>query len=136
MVRCFNNKIKKLAMFLQFIASCGSITFGVLLYLTGYLTMNNKTFTGTKVLKKLELDYGEIPLWISYASYAAGGAGFFGLIAAKTKKWYTATLYLLLAVGAGLLCMYVSAMSISFEQDRTAEICKNSDEGKIILEQW
>ena len=114
MRKCFNNKIKKLATLLLFIASVGSIVLGVLLYLTGFLRMNGKEMYGTKSLSSFHLDYNGVSIWISYAAYASGGSGLVGLLASKCKKPYTAFLYVIVGTGAGLLCMYVSTISIPF----------------------
>ena len=132
MSKCCNNKIKKLATLLLFIASLGSLSLGALLYLTGFLRMNGKVMHGSKSLSHWNLDYEGVSIWISYVAYASGAVGLVGLLAAKCKKPYTALLYILVATGAGLLCLYVSTIALSFKINNRDQICEISDEGKNI----
>ena len=132
MSKCCNNKIKKLAALLLFIASIGNIGLGALIYLTGFLRINGKTMHGTKVLQSWQLNYEDVSPFVSYASYASVAAGLFGLIAAKCKKPYTATLYVFIATGAGLACMYVSEKAMTFKINNRDQICDITNEGLTI----
>ena len=136
MSKCCNNKIKKLATLLLFIASVASIGLGALLYLTGFLRTNRKVMHGSKVLTHWNLNYEGVSVWISYAAYASCGSGLIGLLAAKCKKPYTACLYILAASGAGLLCLYASSIALTFKINNREAICDISKEGKTIENQW
>ena len=132
MVKCCNNKIKKLATLLVFISSIASIVLAVLLYLTGFLRLNGKTMYGSNELTNWKLNYDGVSIWISYAAYASTGTGAIGLLAAKFKKPYTAFLYIVVAAGAGLLCLYVSTIAITFKINNRDHICEISNEGRNI----
>jgi ABC-type multidrug transport system fused ATPase/permease subunit len=129
MSKCCNNKIKKIAFILLTLTSLGIIAISVLIYLTGFLRINNKTFDGTSSIKNWNMDYSSFSVFISYACYAGLAVGLFGLIAAKFKRWKAASFFVFISIGGSGACMFASNLAMSYKVDNTDRICLTSNEG-------
>ena len=131
--KCCNNKAKKLAMLLLMATCVGLIVESVLLYLTGFLRINGKTFKGEARINKWEMDYASFSIFISYATYAGLGVGVFGLLAAKVKKPVVSFLFVIIALGGAGCCYYSSMLAIKYKVNNREDICDISDDGPAII---
>ena len=106
MCKCISNKCKKVAAILLYLLSLVIGLIGAYIYLVPFKMINTDVENGGAYIPKFYFSYSRFKEWIAYSSYACVGIGFLGLIAARCKSPFIGIPYFLLAVCAGLLCLF------------------------------
>ena len=117
MCKCITNKCKKILAGFLYLLSLLVVLMGVYIYLVPYGAINSDVEDGGSYMPKFYFSFARFKDWIAYSAYACVGAGFLGLIAARCKSPFIGVPYFLVAVGAGLLCLYSAKLAMDFNED-------------------
>ena len=114
-LNCFSDRCKCVSTVTLVLLCIVFIIAGALLYLNGFEKLHGVTFDGAPYLPEYKYDYSSFTFYIQYASFSSVGVLIFGLVSAQCKKPYTVLVYILAAVGAGMLMIYSSGITSEFK---------------------